>query len=71
LDNAAYNSSLAPLQGALVALIVDSGEYEDIAHVVLVEKSDREIRHKASSEELLSTIAPHAVFKYIIVDSFQ
>lgn len=53
LDNAAYNPSLAPLQGALVALIVDSGQYEDITHVVLVEKSDREISHKANSQELL------------------
>jgi cytidine deaminase len=71
LDNAAYNPSLAPLQCALVALIADSGNYEDITQVVLVEKSDREISHRGSSQDLLSTIAPQAEFKHITLDSFQ
>lgn len=71
LDNAAYNPSLAPLQGALVALIANSGNYEDITDVVLVERSDREISHKGSSLDLLSTIAPQATFKHMTVDRFQ
>lgn len=71
LENAAFNPSLPPLQYALVALLVDRGQYEDIEQVVLVEHADRKTSQKTITQDLLSNIAPNAKLNTIIVDSFQ
>lgn len=70
LENAAYNPSLPPLQAALVSLIVDGGDYQDLTQAVLVEKSDKKISHRGSAQDLLSTIAADAKFEHITLDQF-
>ena len=58
LENAAYNPSLSPLQTALVALVADKKNYEEISHVVLGEYSDAKISHRAVTEEILKSLIP-------------
>jgi cytidine deaminase len=47
LENAAFNPSLAPLQSALVSLVVHQEAFADITRVVLVESSAGMISHAA------------------------
>lgn len=63
LENAAFNPSLSPLQAALVALVADLGNYEEISEVVLVEKIGAKSSHEVSTKALLKCIAPNAHFK--------
>ncbi len=43
LENAAFNPSLAPLQSALVALVMRQEAFANLARVVLVESAGRTI----------------------------
>lgn len=63
IENAAYNPSLSPLQAALVSLVSDKKNYEDIVEAVLVEKEGAIIGQEDISKELLKHIAPKAKFE--------
>jgi len=60
LENAAFNPSLAPLQSALVALVMRQEAFADIVRVVLVESSGRTISHAAETRMVLAALAPRA-----------
>ena len=58
IENAAYNPSLAPLQTALVALILAGESYSAISEIVLVEAEGTRISQKSVAEAVLGAIAP-------------
>lgn len=60
LENAAFNPSVSPLQAALVALVADLHDYSEIKEVMLVEMEPAQTSQKASTTQLLNSIAPHA-----------
>ena len=60
LENAAFNPSLSPLQSALVRLIFAGEDLTAIKRVVLVEMKNAAISQRASTEAVLSAIAPKA-----------
>lgn len=71
-ENAAFNPSLAPLQGALIALALASGSYDAIEAAVLVEASEPatgHLQHEASqravTETLLAAVAPNVSLTYL------
>lgn len=63
LENAAFNPSLSPLQAAVVALVMDLREYEEISEVVLVEQSGAKISQEEPTIALLKQLAPNAKFE--------
>ena len=65
LENAAFNPSLAPLQSALVALVMRQEAFANIARVVLVESSGRTISHAAETRMVLANLAPLASFDVV------
>ena len=65
LENAAFNPSLAPLQSALVSMVMHQEEPADIKHVVLVEMTGATISHQAESRMVLAALAPRASFDLI------
>jgi cytidine deaminase len=65
LENAAFNPSLAPLQSALVSMVMHQAEPADINHVVLVEMTGATISHQAESRMVLAALAPRASFDVI------
>lgn len=65
-ENAAFNPSLSPMQAALVTLVADGVQYEDIDRVVLVEReqtADNQASQEGIARLLLSGIAPEAKFE--------
>lgn len=60
LENAAFNPSLSPLQAAIVTLVADQQEYENISEVVLVEQEEAKISQELPTRALLSSLAPNA-----------
>jgi len=58
IENAAYNPSLAPLQTALVALILAGESYSAISEVVLVEVGGAPISQRSTAEAALCAVAP-------------
>ena len=69
LENAAYNPSLSPLQAALVALVADGQQYEDIIEVILVEKKAK-ISQEDTTMMVLKKISPEASFQTIHLENF-
>lgn len=65
LESAAYNPSLSPLQAALISLVADGREYNEIRAAMLVEQERGAISHEIFTRALLETIAPQADFKVI------
>lgn len=63
LENAAFNPSLSPLQAAIVSLVADLRNYEEISEVVLVEQLEAPVSQEMSTRALLSCIAPTAYFR--------
>lgn len=63
MENAAFNPSLSPLQSALVALVADKRDYDEICEAILVEQKSAVISHASISEEILKSLAPKAKFK--------
>lgn len=63
LENAAFNPSLSPFQGALVALKAAGQGYEEISEVVIAESLSAKSQHALFSELILKSIAPGASFK--------
>eukprot|EP00252_Welwitschia_mirabilis_P009901 TRINITY_DN22833_c0_g1_i1.p1 TRINITY_DN22833_c0_g1~~TRINITY_DN22833_c0_g1_i1.p1 ORF type:complete len:311 (+),score=79.94 TRINITY_DN22833_c0_g1_i1:150-1082(+) len=63
IESAAYNPSLSPLQAAIVGCICeDVGNYEDIAHAVLVEKESAIVQQEDTIKLALKKIAPQCSF---------
>lgn len=62
LENVAFNPSLSPLQTALIALIADLRNCEEIKEVVLMEQISAKISHEVMSREIINKIAPNAQF---------
>lgn len=60
LENAAFNPSLAPLQSALVAMVMHQEEPADIKRVVLVELAGAPITHSAETRMVLAALSPRA-----------
>lgn len=61
VDNAAFNPSLPSLQVALVSLIQQGAKWEDVTRAVLVERPGDLKSQRASTEAVLSSMAPGAV----------
>lgn len=55
-ENSAYNPSLSPLQGALIALHFSGDSFNNIQRGVLVELADTKISQQQTSERLLHLI---------------
>lgn len=60
LENAAFNPSLAPLQSALVSVVMRQEEFADITRVALVELANATISHEAATRMVLAALAPRA-----------
>jgi cytidine deaminase len=60
LENAAFNPSISPLQAALIALVADQREYDEIRRVAFVESSSAVISQEGVTRELLGNLAPEA-----------
>lgn len=61
LENAAFNPSLSPLQAALILLVANLREYDEISEVVLIEKKSAQISQEAMTRGILKNIAPEAI----------
>jgi cytidine deaminase len=71
-ENAAFNPSLSPLQGALIALTLAGGSYAAIEAAVLVEASEPASSHlqhsasqRASAAAVLAAVAPTVPLRYV------
>lgn len=65
-ENAAFNPSLSPLQGALISLYAHGHNHSEIKRVVLVErphKYNNQIRQADTTRLLLSVLCPEAKFQ--------
>jgi cytidine deaminase len=60
LENAAFNPSLAPLQSALVSVVMHQEEPAHIKRVVLVEMTAATITHQGEARVVLAALAPRA-----------
>jgi cytidine deaminase len=60
LENAAFNPSLAPLQAALVSIVMHQEEPANIKRVALVELGGAVITHQAETRMVLAALAPRA-----------
>jgi len=60
-ENCAYNPSLSPLQGALIALHLAGDNLSHITRAVLVESSNSDVSHFKTSDNLLSQISKVAI----------
>lgn len=64
-ENAAFNPSMSPMQGAVVNLVAGQVEYRDIARAVLVEKEGAPASQAGSAELLLKALNPRAKFSVL------
>ncbi len=62
LENAAFNPSVSPLQGALVSLVAERESYDAIVEAVLVEREGAKVSQEVMTREILKRIAPNAIF---------
>lgn len=68
IENVAFNPSLSPLQTALVQLISAGEDYSAISRVVLAETKEAKISQKASTEAVLSAIAPSVRVEFVAAE---
>lgn len=66
IENAAYNPSLKPLQCAVISLIMNGGELQDMKRAVLAEKEDAKISHYEDARALLQRISGIELEKTIL-----
>lgn len=71
LENVGFNPSLSPLQVALVALVADMREYNEIRDVLLIEQIQGKITQEDATRTLVSSIAPEARFRVRRLDITQ
>ena len=62
-ENAAFNPSLPPLQGALARLALTSTPFDAVVRAVLVERPTA-VSQRAATEELLRAVSPRAALEY-------
>ncbi|MBT9581731.1 cytidine deaminase [bacterium] len=65
-ENAAFNPSLSPLQGAIISLFAHGRKANEVRRAVLVERhrvNSEQIHQAASSKLLLSALCPDATFE--------
>lgn len=62
-ENAAFNPSLSPLQGALIEMVTEGRSYDEIERVVLVEKKGAPASQQAATRTLLESINPGARYE--------
>ena len=65
LENAAFNPSLAPLQSALVSLVMHQEAFANITRVVLVESSGATISHATETRMVLAVLAARATLDVV------
>jgi cytidine deaminase len=65
IENAAFNPSLAPLQVALVAMVLANEDFSDIAELVLAEAANNSISQQSATKSLMQVIAPRAEFRLL------
>src|SRR6202035_5613578 len=63
-ENAAFNPSLPPLQGALARLALQSIPWDAIRRAVLVEVAGK-ASQRAATEALLAAVAPQVTLAYV------
>lgn len=59
-ENAAFNPSMSPMQGAVVNLVADGRSYGEIARAVLVEREGAPASQAGSAQNLLQALQPKA-----------
>lgn len=62
-ENVAFNPSLSPLQGALIEMVAEGCQYDEIERVVLVERKGAPVSQQAATRTLLESINPRARFE--------
>jgi len=62
-ENAAFNPSLSPLQGALIGMVADGRAFNEIAEVVLVERRGAKASQIASTRDVLTSLQPEAALR--------
>lgn len=63
IENAAFNPSVSPILSALVNLISNGYDYNDIKDVVLVERKKGPVSQENNVKDVISSIAPSTTFK--------
>jgi cytidine deaminase len=67
-ENAAFNPSLSPLQGAIIGMVAEGRSYDEIEHVVLTEKGGAPASQQAATRTLLESVNPEAGFELSLAD---
>ena len=65
VENAAFNPSISPFQAALILLVMNGTDYDDIEDVVLVEKVDAKISQLRPVKTMLNAIAPEVRLRVV------
>ena len=63
IENAAFNPSVSPLLSALVNLISNGHDYNDIKSIVLVERKKGPVTQENNVKDVISSIAPNATLR--------
>lgn len=62
IENAAYNPSLSPLQGALVEMVARCAPFESIEEAFLLERGERQV---GCTRELLGHLSPRVELQFV------
>lgn len=68
LENAGFNPSLSPLQVALVSLVTDMRDYDEVVDALLIEQSNGKITQEDTTRAALKNLAPNARVRVRQVD---
>ncbi len=67
IENAAYNPSVQPIIVAIIKLVSQGKQYNQIKEVVLVEKKNPTVKQLDISRDLLKAISPKAKFRTVYI----
>jgi cytidine deaminase len=67
-ENAAFNPSLSPLQGALIGMVTDHQPWNAIKSVVLVERDQAQVSQGPMTKSLLASLQPAAELKVVLAE---
>jgi len=65
VENVAFNPSVQPITAAIIKLVSEGVEYNEITEVILVEKKNATVRQTDISEDLIKAISSSAKFKVV------
>ena len=65
-ENAAFNPSLSPLQGALIAMTAEGRNFQDMAEVVLVQREGSVASQIPATRSLLESVQPEARLQVVL-----